>query len=329
MNITIFTDAWDPQINGVVTTLKATIKELEKKGYDVTVIHPDLFKMKVPLQPSTGIWMPLSHVPTVYDEVKNAGHIHIATEGAIGLAARQACAKYERKYTTSFHTKYPEYLHEHAYIPPRITSLYFRWFHRNSHSVMVPTPALVDYCSQMGIRNVKLWTRGVDTDLFKPDPNFVRRGVIRSVYVGRVSLEKNLEEFLKISNPEIVKFVIGDGPQLDEYQDKYIDTIFLGRRSQEDIARILQTMDVFAWPSLTDTFGLVVLEAMASGVPVAAFRNDVNEFIITEKSGELVSWNLEEGILNAFKNLKKEDAVERAKQFSWEIATDQFISHLV
>ena len=208
MNITIFTDAWDPQINGVVTTLKATIKQLEKKGYEVTVVHPDLFGVKVPLQPSTGIWMPLSHVPKVYDEVKNAGHIHIATEGAIGLAARQACAKYERQYTTSFHTKYPEYLYEHAYIPPRITSLYFRWFHRDSSSVMVPTPAMVDYCSQMGIRNVTLWSRGVNTDLFKPDPDFKRQGVIRAVYVGRVSVEKNLEAFLSINNSSIVKYVI-------------------------------------------------------------------------------------------------------------------------
>ena len=192
-NITIFTDAWDPQINGVVTTLKATIAELKKRSYDVTVIHPDLFNLKVPLQPSTGIWMPLSHVPTVYDEVKTAGHIHIATEGAIGLAARQACNKYRRKYTTSFHTQYPDYLYEHASIPPRLTGLYFRWFHRDSYSVMVPTPAMVEYCNKFNIKNLKLWSRGVDTNLFKPDPTFERQGVIRSVYVGRVSLEKNLE----------------------------------------------------------------------------------------------------------------------------------------
>ena len=190
-NITIFTDAWEPQINGVVSTLKNTKKELERRGYDVTIIHPDLFRLKVPLQPSTGIWMPLSHVPTVYDEVKNAGHIHIATEGAIGLAARQACDKFQRKYTTSFHTQYPTYLYEHAGIPPRLTGMYFRWFHKHSSSVLVPTPAMVNYCEEYGIENLKIWSRGVDTNLFKPDPSFERRGsAIRAVFVGRVSLEK-------------------------------------------------------------------------------------------------------------------------------------------
>jgi glycosyltransferase involved in cell wall biosynthesis len=266
----------------------------------------------------------------VDEEIQNADKIHIATEGAIGLAARHSCKKYKKKYITSFHTQYPDYLYEHAYIPPRITGRYFRWFHRNSSAVLVPTPAMVDYCKKYGIQKLKLWSRGVDTNLFKPDPNFKRQGeAIRAVYVGRVSVEKNLEEFLKINNPQIVKYIIGDGPQLEEYKAKYSDAFFLGKKTQQEIASILQTMDVFAWPSLTDTFGLVVLEAMASGLPVAAFRNEVNEFIITEKSGELMTWDLEEGILSAFKTLKKEDAIARAKEFSWETATQQFISHLV
>ena len=139
--------------------------------------------------------------------VKEANHIHIATEGSIGLAARYYCKKYKRSYTTSFHTKYPDYLYEHAYIPPRITSRYFRWFHRNSDCVMVPTPAMVDYCSEMGIGNLKIWSRGVDTDLFRPDPNYKKQsGPIRAVYVGRVSTEKNIEAFLKVNNPNIFGF---------------------------------------------------------------------------------------------------------------------------
>ena len=329
MKLTIFTDAWEPQINGVVTTLKTTIKHLEKRGFEVKVIHPGLFKLSIPLQPSTGIYMPLMPMGIADDEVKNAEHIHIATEGSIGLAARHYCKKYKRDYTTSFHTKYPEYLYEHAYIPPRITSGYFRWFHRNSHCVMVPTPAMVDYCSKMGINNVKIWSRGVDTELFKPDPNWKRRGDgIRAIYVGRISVEKNLEEFLSIKNEKIIKFIIGDGPQLEEYRTKYPDAYFLGRKTQEEIARLLQVQDVFAWPSLTDTFGLVVLEAMACGLPIAAFDNEVNRHIIDIKSGYLVKDDLEVAITGA-NLLNRDNAVARAKLFSWEAATDQFVSNLV
>ena len=329
MKLTIFTDAWEPQINGVVTTLKTTIKHLEKRGFEVKVIHPGLFKLSIPLQPSTGIYMPLMPMGIADDEVKNAEHIHIATEGSIGLAARHYCKKYKRDYTTSFHTKYPEYLYEHAYIPPRVTSGYFRWFHRNSHCVMVPTPAMVDYCSKMGINNVKIWSRGVDTELFKPDPNWKRKGDgIRAIYVGRVSAEKNLEAFLSIKNEKIIKFIIGDGPQLEEYRTKYPDAYFLGRKTPEEIARLLQVQDVFAWPSLTDTFGLVVLEAMACGLPVAAFDNEVNRHIIDIKSGYLVKDDLEVAITGA-NLLNRDKAVARAKLFSWEAATDQFVSNLV
>ena len=328
-NITIFTDAWEPQINGVVTTLKTTIKHLESRGYEVKVVHPGMFKLTVPLQPSTGIYMPLLPMGLADEYVKSAEHIHIATEGSIGLAARYYCKKYKRHYTTSFHTRYPEYLYEHAYIPPRVTSRYFRWFHRNSDCVMVPTPAMVDYCSKMGIKRVKIWSRGVDTELFKPS-DWTNVGTIRAIYVGRVSAEKNLIEYLEISNPNISKYVIGDGPQLDEYKARYTDAYFLGRKTQQEIAKLLPAYDVFAWPSLTDTFGLVVLEAMACGLPVAGLDNEVNRYIIEDgKSGILSdSYHFMEAIVKASK-LNREDAVARAKQFSWEAATDQFVENLV
>ena len=194
---------------------------------------------------------------------------------------------------------------------------------------MVPTPAMVDYCSKMGINNVKIWSRGVDTNLFKPS-DWTNTGVIRAVYVGRVSAEKNLTEYLEVSNPNIVKYVIGDGPQLDEYKARYTDAFFLGRKTQQEIAHMLPSYDVFAWPSLTDTFGLVVLEAMACGLPVAALDNEVNRYIIEDgKSGILSdSYHFENAIISASK-LHRIDAVQRAKQFSWEAATDQFINNLV
>ena len=194
---------------------------------------------------------------------------------------------------------------------------------------MVPTPAMVDYCSKLGIKNVKIWSRGVDTNIFKPS-DWSNSGVIRAVYVGRVSAEKNLIEYLEVSNPNIVKYVIGDGPQLEEYKARYTDAYFLGRKNREEIAKLLQAYDVFAWPSMTDTFGLVVLEGMACGLPVAALDNEVNRYIIEDgKSGILTdSYHFEEAIVKASK-LNRDHAVARAKQFSWEAATDQFIENIV
>jgi len=331
MNITIFTDAWDPQINGVVTTLKTTVDHLKRRGYDVHVVHPGLYKLTVPLQPSTGIFMPVLPMGIADEEVKNADYIHIATEGAIGLAARYSCKKYKKKFTTSFHTKYPEYVKIHTGISPRVSGKYFRWFHRNSHCVMVTTPSMVDYCAELGIKKLKIWSRGVDTSLYRPEyeEKKINPNSINAVYCGRISAEKNLEAFLSIEDSRIRKTLIGDGPQLDEYKIKYPKAKFLGKMNKYQIANELRKHDVFAWPSLTDTFGLVVLEGMASGLPVAAFDNEVNRYIIEDdKSGILMKDNLKEAILMATQ-LEKKDAVDRAKKFSWEAATEQFIENLI
>jgi glycosyltransferase involved in cell wall biosynthesis len=328
MNITIFTDAWDPQINGVVTTLKTTVKHLESRGHEVKVIHPGLYKLTIPLQPSTGIFMPVLPMGIADEEVKNADKIHIATEGAIGLAARYSCKKYKKSFTTSFHTKYPEYVKIHTGISPRVSGEYFRWFHRDSSAVMVTTPSMVDYCKELDIKHLKIWSRGVDTNLFHPMYPKPKGEFISAVYCGRISAEKNLEAFLSIDNPTITKTLIGDGPQLEEYKAKYPDAIFLGKMDAKRIAAELPKHDVFAWPSLTDTFGLVVLEGMACGLPVAAFDNEVNRYIIEDSvSGFLVKEHLELAIEDAI-HLKPEDAVARAAKFSWEAATDQFLENI-
>lgn len=325
--ITIFTDAWEPQINGVVSTLQATKKELERRGYVVNVVHPGLYKLTIPLQPSTGIYMPLLPLGKVDDYIKNSDHIHISTEGSIGLAARYACKKYKRSFTTSFHTKYPEYVEIHTGIPSRISSGYFRWFHRTSNSVMCTTPSMVEYCNQIGIKNTVIWSRGVDTSLFKPQiksPHYK----IRAVYLGRISAEKNIDAFLSIKDSNIEKTLIGDGPQLLEYKQRYPDAKFLGKMNKYEIAEELPKHDVFAWPSLTDTFGLVILEAMASGLPVAAFPNEVNEYIIENGTSGILDTDLKQAIYNA-QQLDPTETVKRSKTFNWESATDQFEKYLI
>lgn len=325
--ITIFTDAWDPQINGVVSTLQATKKELEKRNYIVDVVHPGMYKITIPLQPSTGIYMPLLPLGIVDEHVKNTDHIHISTEGSIGLAARYACNNYKKPFTTSFHTKYPEYVEIHTGIPSRVSNRYFRWFHRTSSAVMCTTPSMAEYCNNIGIKNTVIWSRGVDTDLFKPK-NKKPYDKIRAIYLGRISAEKNIDAFLSIKDENIEKTLIGDGPQLTEYKRQYPDARFLGKMNKYQIAEELPNYDVFAWPSLTDTFGLVVLEAMASGLPVAAFRNEVNEFIIEDSISGVMSNNLVDAIY-ACSKLNTVDAIARSKKFSWSAATDQFESYLV
>jgi glycosyltransferase involved in cell wall biosynthesis len=331
--IVIFSDAGPPQINGVVTTIETTADILIKKGYAVEIIHPDLFKLKIPLQPSTGIYMPLVPYGLTEEAVLAANHIHIATEGAIGLAARFACLKHGKKFTTSFHTKYPEYLYDHVGIPPEITAKYFRWFHKESSCVMVATPPMLDYCTNIGIKNLSIWSRGVDTDIFKPKENYEVEidAPIKTIYVGRVSAEKNLEAYFSVDSRSIEKTVIGDGPQLDYYKSKYPDVKFLGKMDKYEIAQELPNHEVFVFPSLTDTFGLVILEALACGLPVVAYKNEVNDYIITEDVGMLIDSNApfkDSDFLGAFL-LRSEDCVARAKDFSWEKATEQFIRNLI
>lgn len=196
---------------------------------------------------------------------------------------------------------------------------------------MVTTPSMVDYCAELGIKKLKIWSRGVDTSLYRPEyeEKKINPNSINAVYCGRISAEKNLEAFLSIEDSRIRKTLIGDGPQLDEYKIKYPKAKFLGKMNKYQIANELRKHDVFAWPSLTDTFGLVVLEGMASGLPVAAFDNEVNRYIIEDdKSGILMKDNLKEAILMATQ-LEKKDAVDRAKKFSWEAATEQFIENLI
>ncbi|ACI99637.1 glycosyltransferase family 4 protein [Rhodospirillum centenum] len=276
MKILIVTDAWFPQVNGVVRTLATTRTELEKMGHTVEVIAPDRFRtLPLPTYPEIRVAIrPGRRLARMIEEARPDA-IHIATEGPLGFAARRFCLRYRIPFTTAYHTRFPEYVRDRAPIPLALTYAIVRRFHAPAHSVMVATPSIEQDLRARGFRNIRRWTRGVDTELFRPRPE-VRGAALLDLprpvflYVGRVAVEKNIEAFLKLDLPGS-KVVVGDGPQRAELQARYPKVHFAGAQHGEDLARHYAAADVFVFPSRTDTFGLVLLEALASGLPVAAY----------------------------------------------------------
>jgi len=272
MRVLIATDAWHPQVNGVVRTLSALRAQLERMGVEVVFLSPEGFpSFPAPTYPELRLAVPngaeIAHrIDTVRPDA-----IHIATEGPIGLAVRAYCRSRGLPFTTSFMTKFPEYLSVRFGIPEQLAYWTLRRFHAAARLTMVSTRSLFDELRGRGFRKIGMWTRGVDTDLFRP----IEQPVLdlpRPIFVnvGRVAVEKNLGAFLSLDLPGS-KVVIGDGPQLPELRQKFPQAHFLGKLEGERLAAHLASADVFVFPSKTDTFGIVQLEALACGVPVAAY----------------------------------------------------------
>lgn len=329
MKILIATDAWDPQVNGVVTTLKRTIKECESFGHVFEIIHFNLFKtLSWPDYPEVKLAM------GCYEEVRDIilnyqpDAIHIATEGPVGLAARRVCLEWRFPFTTSYHTKFPEYVSARLPVPLAVGYMVMRWFHKPSGRVMVATPTLQKDLESRGFKNISPWTRGVDLEQFKPDLAPIFEDLARPImtYVGRVAVEKNLEAFLSLDLPG-TKVVVGKGPQVEELKAKYPDVVFTGPRFGEELARSYASSDVFVFPSLTDTFGLVIIEAMASGTPVAAFPAHGPIDLIPGSNAGVINDDLKIAILEA---LKLDRGVVRtyAEKFSWKACAEEFIRNL-
>jgi len=329
MRIAIATDAWDPQTNGVVTTLKITVRVLEQKGHEVYLLTPEPFKtIPLPSYPSIRLALfPYRHIAAMLDEFA-PDVIHIATEGPVGMAVRRYCRKHKLKFTTSYHTQFPEYIRLRAPVPLWLTYSYFKWFHRLSQKIMVPTPSMQQRLIQRGFKNVVLWSRGVDIHLFRPyDKEMLQDSRPIFLYVGRVAVEKNIEAFLSLDLPGS-KYVIGDGPDMAMLQDKYPEVKFTGFRFGEELARHIAAADVFVFPSLTDTFGLVMLEAMACGVPVAAFPVTGPEDVVIDGVTGCLNENLKEAALCALQ-IDPQNPRDYAMSHSWHQATDEFIINLV
>jgi glycosyltransferase involved in cell wall biosynthesis len=269
MRILVATDAWHPQVNGVVRTLTMMAGAAQALGNDVSFLTPQSFPtFAMPSYPDLRVALPgAAKIARLIAEAR-PDSIHIATEGPIGLAVRRYCRRRGLPFTTSFHTRFPEYISARLPIPESWSWSALRWFHGASQAVMAATPALAGELRGCGFRNVVLWPRGVDAQLFRP--RAVDLGLPRPVFlsVGRVAVEKNLEAFLELDLPGTT-VVVGDGPARATLQRKYPQAVFLGARHGEPLAEAYAAADVFVFPSKTDTFGLVLLEALASGVPRA------------------------------------------------------------
>ncbi len=329
MRILIATDAWEPQVNGVVRTLQATARELASRGHDVHMVTPDGFAT-IPLPTYPEVRLAVFARARMMDEISRfrPDAIHIATEGPIGLATRQVCLQRGLAFTTSFHTRFAEYVEARTALPAAWTYPLIRWFHQPAARTMVSTDSLMNELQERGFGNLCKWSRGVDTDLFRPGPKDLfnlPRPI--SLYVGRVAVEKNLEAMLSLKLPGS-KVIIGDGPQLAELKARFPDAHFLGNRFGKELAACYAASDVFVFPSRTDTFGLVMIEALAASVPVAAFPvQGPKDVLVNGTAAGVMHEDLRVAIERALL-LRPEDCRTFALQHSWSTCTTQFLQNL-
>ena len=328
MKVAIVTDAWTPQVNGVVTTLKKTGETLAAMGYGVRFFTPEPFKTApLPTYPSIRIAINPARKTRAMLKAYAPDAVHIATEGPVGLAARRFCIKTGRAFTTSYHTRFPEYLRLRLPVPLAASCAYLRWFHGAAACTMVATASFRAALASWRFRNLALWPRGVDTAVFKPYPKDYLSGPRPiTLYAGRVAVEKNIEAYLALELPG-TKYVVGDGPDLAMLRRRYPEVRFVGYKFGEDLARHLSAADVFVFPSHTDTFGVVMLEAMACGVPVAAFPVPGPQDVVRPGVTGILDADLRTAIIEALA-LDGAQAQAYAKEHSWTAATTQFAHNL-
>lgn len=329
MRITIVTDAWRPQTNGVVRTLEMLAVHLAARGHAVDIVAPDGFP-GLPCPSYSEIRLAVCTAGAIGRRIDRFApdSLHIATEGPLGLAARRFCLRNDYRFTTAFHTKFPDYLHARIRVPLGWSYAALRRFHAPSAGIMVATASIRAELAERGFANLKPWTRGVDADLFRP---YGKEALShpRPIFaaLGRLAPEKNLDAFLALDLPG-TKLLIGDGPAASGLRARYPDAVFVGRQIGERLARTLAAIDVLVFPSLTDTFGLVLLEALACGVPIAAYPVPGPRDIVGNASVGCLDWDLEHAARGAL-DLPGEACRAHALNFTWERTTDLFLSHLV
>lgn len=336
LRIVIVSDAAPPQVNGVVRTLQQLTQNLTAMGHEVTFITPDMFTT-VPLPTYKEIRLALFPGRKIARMIReaNPNAIHIATEGPLGLAARSFCLRKKIPFSTSFHTRFAEYLNARTGIPLSWGYAFLRRFHAKSTALMVATPSLQKELKERGFGEPVIWSRGVDTERYRPRPEFADahpKGLARPVWlnVGRIAVEKNIEAFLDLDLPGS-KMVVGEGPRLEHLKKKYPDAHFTGPLFGEELAEAYAGADVFVFPSKTDTFGLVLIEAMATGTPVAGYPvqgpGDVLAFTPDGMKAGALDDDLKTSCMAALR-LNREDARAYAMTFAWDACAKQFISNL-
>lgn len=328
MRIVLVTDAWRPQVNGVVRTYENAVEQVRLIGHEVELITPEGFAtVPCPSYPSIRLAIfPWAQVHRRLEQSRPDA-VHIATEGPLGMAARGYCRRHAIRFTTSFHTQFPEYIRMRVPIPTQWGYAWLRRFHGAAVRTLVPTPSQRDRLLERRFSNIEVWSRGVDTRLFHPrDKNFL--GLPRPVfaYMGRVAVEKNVEAFLDLDLPGS-KLVVGDGPALDRLRARYPAVVFTGFKFGEELAKHLAVADVFVFPSLTDTFGIVLLEAMACGVPVAAFPVTGPVDVVQNGVTGVLDQDLRRAALGALE-LDPARCISYASQFSWRSCAERLLSLL-
>jgi glycosyltransferase involved in cell wall biosynthesis len=329
LKVLIVTDAWTPQVNGVVRTLEVLGRELTALGHDVRYVTPQ-GRFTIPLPTYAEIRLALFGGRSLEQEFRDYAPdaIHIATEGTLGLRARAICLRYSIPFTTSFHTRFPEYVRARfPFIGEEPVYRFLRWFHSPATAMMVATPALKRELEGHGFHNLRIWSRGVDTDQFRPIPGAslpFERPIW--LYVGRIAVEKNIEAFLKLDLPG-TKVLIGDGPARGPLSRAYPAAKFLGPRSGEPLVEAYSASDVFVFPSKTDTFGLVMLEALACGTPVAAYPVQGPLDVVGDAPVAVLDGNLEKACRAALP-ISRDDARAFAVRNNWRTCTEQFLSNL-
>jgi 1,2-diacylglycerol 3-alpha-glucosyltransferase/glucuronosyltransferase len=328
MRLLIATDAWRPQINGVVRSLEYMAAEAPRFGAEVVFLTPERFRsLPMPTYPEIRLSLvgPGS-LAGILKEIRPT-HVHIATEGPIGLATRLTCARQGRAFTTSYHTRFPEYVAARTKIPEAWSYKALKRFHRAARAMMVSTPSLERELTGRGFKNIMRWTRGVDTALFRPrNERILDVAAPIFLYVGRVAVEKNLDAFLSLDLPG-TKVLVGDGPSRADLERRYPEARFLGSLTGEDLARVYASADVFVFPSLTDTFGIVLIEALASGLPIAAFPVTGPLDVIGSSGCGVLDADLRKAALAALA-IPKDRCGAYGETFTWHESARQFFSNI-
>ncbi|AKH43366.1 glycosyltransferase involved in cell wall biosynthesis [Altererythrobacter atlanticus] len=330
MKIAIVTDAWAPQVNGVVRTLGEVTAELRRRGHELLVISPELYRsVPCPTYPEIRLALAGRHSVGARIDAFAPRAVHIATEGPLGLAARRHCLSSGLGFTTAYHTQFPQYLARRTGMPASLFWPYIRWFHGPSAGIMVATETVRRELRRQRLSHLRHWSRGVDLACFSPDiaPPDMFFNLPRPIqlYVGRVAPEKNIEAFLSNTHRGS-RVVVGDGPDLARLKAEFPDAHFLGRQSGRALAACYAGADIFVFPSMTDTFGLVMIEALACGTPVAAYPVPGPLDVLNARSGAMAA-RLEDAIARAL-TLKREDCLAHGRSFSWQASVDQFLAAL-